>query len=44
MPRVLIWNDIGTVHNAIGDHTPDEPRCTLRVQVMATSDHQSLGA
>jgi taurine dioxygenase len=41
---VLMWDNIGTVHNAIGDYTADEPRYMRRVQVMATLDYQSLVA
>ncbi len=32
---VLMWDNIGTNHNAVADYLPDEPRCMLRVQVMA---------
>jgi taurine dioxygenase len=32
---VLIWDHIGTLHNAIPDYRPDEPRMMLRCQVMA---------
>lgn len=32
---VLMWDNIGTNHNAIADYLPDEPRFMLRVQVMA---------
>ncbi|MCO6416354.1 TauD/TfdA family dioxygenase [Siccirubricoccus sp. KC 17139] len=32
---VLIWDHIGTLHNAIPDYRPDEPRLMLRCQVMA---------
>jgi taurine dioxygenase len=41
---VLMWDNIGTVHNAIGDYTADEPRYMRRVQVMATADYPSLVA
>jgi len=34
---VLIWDNIGTVQNAVGDHMADEPRYMRRVQVMATA-------
>jgi taurine dioxygenase len=41
---VLMWDNIGTVHNAIGDYTADEHRYMRRVQVMATLDYASLAA
>jgi taurine dioxygenase len=41
---VLMWDNIGTVHNAIPDYRPDEPRYMRRVQVMATKDYASLAA
>jgi taurine dioxygenase len=34
---VLMWDNIGTVHNAVADYRPDEHRYMRRVQVMATS-------
>jgi taurine dioxygenase len=39
---VLMWDNIGTVHNAIADYTADEPRYMRRVQVMATLDYAGL--
>ena len=33
---VLVWEDIGTIHNAVPDYRPDEPRLIKRCQVMAT--------
>jgi taurine dioxygenase len=33
---VLVWEDFGTIHNAIPDYGPDEPRLIKRCQVMAT--------
>src|SRR5688572_13461935 len=33
---VLLWEDIGTIHNAIPDYRPDEHRLIKRCQVMAT--------
>jgi len=33
---VLLWEDIGTIHNAIPDYGPDEHRLIKRCQVMAT--------
>ena len=32
---VLIWENIGTIHNAIADYGPHEPRLIHRCQVMA---------
>ena len=32
---VLMWDNIGTVHRAIGDYGPDEPRLMKRCQVIA---------
>lgn len=32
---LLLWDDIGTIHNAIADYTADEPRLIKRCQVMA---------
>jgi len=33
---VLMWEDIGTIHNAVADYGPDELRLVKRCQVMAT--------
>ena len=33
---VLMWEDIGTIHNAVADYRPDEHRLVKRCQVMAT--------
>jgi len=33
---VLMWEDIGTIHNAVADYRADEPRLIKRCQVMAT--------
>jgi taurine dioxygenase len=33
---VLMWDDIGTVHNAVADYGPDEHRLIKRCQVMAS--------
>jgi taurine dioxygenase len=41
---VLMWDNIGTVHNAVADYGPDEPRYMRRVQVMATKDYAQLAA
>lgn len=32
---LLIWDNIGTLHNAIPDYRPDEPRLIKRCQVLA---------
>jgi taurine dioxygenase len=39
-----MWDNIGTVHNAVGDYTADEHRYIRRVQVMATLDYARLVA
>jgi len=41
---VLMWDNIGTLHNAIPDYRADEPRYMRRVQVMATKDYARLAA
>jgi taurine dioxygenase len=41
---VLMWDNIGTVHNAVADYFPDEPRYMRRMQVMATRDYAALAA
>jgi taurine dioxygenase len=41
---VLMWDNIGTVHNAIADYMPDEHRYMRRAQVMATLDYPALVA
>ncbi|MEN0075157.1 MAG: TauD/TfdA family dioxygenase [Paracraurococcus sp.] len=41
---LLIWDNIGTVHNARADYGPEEHRYILRVQVMATRDYAALAA
>ena len=40
--EILMWDNIGTVHNAVGDYLDDEPRYMRRLQVMATLDYQHL--
>jgi taurine dioxygenase len=32
---VLMWEDIGTIHNAVADYGPGEHRLIKRCQVMA---------
>jgi len=39
---LLMWDNIGTTHNAVPDYRPDEPRYMRRVQVMATRDYARL--
>jgi alpha-ketoglutarate-dependent taurine dioxygenase len=41
---LLMWDNIGTVHNAVPDYGADEPRYMRRVQVMATKDYAALAA
>jgi taurine dioxygenase len=41
---VLMWDNMGTVHNAVADYRSDEPRYIRRVQVMATKDYARLAA
>ena len=39
---LLMWDNIGTVHNAVADYMPDEPRFMRRVQVMASLDYGAI--
>jgi taurine dioxygenase len=41
---VLMWDNIGTVHNAAADYRADEPRYIRRLQIMATKDYARLAA
>ena len=41
---VLMWDNIGTVHNAVADYLTEEPRYMRRMQVMATLDYGKLVA
>lgn len=41
---VLMWDNIGTVHNAVADYTADEPRYMRRLQIMATLDYAAMVA
>jgi len=41
---LLMWDNIGTVHNAVADYRADEPRYMRRVQIMATKDYARLAA
>ncbi|HMH19033.1 MAG TPA: TauD/TfdA family dioxygenase [Burkholderiales bacterium] len=36
---VLMWEDIGTIHNAVADYGPGEHRLVKRCQVMATMSY-----
>ena len=40
---VLMWDDIGTTHNAVSDYA-DRPRLMRRVQVVASLDYASMVA
>jgi len=42
--QVLMWDNIGTVHNAVSDYRPDEVRYMRRLQVMATKDYAAMAA
>ena len=42
--QVLMWDNIGTVHNAVPDYRPDESRYMRRLQVMATKDYAAMAA
>ena len=39
---VLMWDNIGTVHNAVADYSADEPRLMRRIQIMASKDYARL--
>jgi taurine dioxygenase len=41
---VLMWDNVGTVHNAVPDYRPDETRYMRRLQVMATKDYAVMAA
>jgi hypothetical protein len=42
---ILKWdNNIGTVHNAVADYVPPEPRRMQRAQALATLDYRPLVA
>jgi taurine dioxygenase len=41
---VLMWENFGTIHNAVADYRPDEPRLVKRCQVMATRFFDQHGA
>jgi len=37
---VLIWDNLGSIHQAIADYRPDESRLMKRCQVLATKVFQ----
>ncbi len=41
---LLIWDDLGTIHSAVADYRPDEPRLIKRCQVMADRFFDDSGA
>ena len=41
---VLMWENFGTIHNAVADYRPDEHRLVKRCQVMATRFFDASGA
>jgi taurine dioxygenase len=41
---VLMWENFGTIHNAVADYRPDEPRLVKRCQVIATRFFDEQGA
>jgi taurine dioxygenase len=41
---VLMWDNMGTIHNAVADYTPQEPRLIKRFQVMADLFFHSDGS
>ena len=41
---VLMWDNIGTMHNAVADYLPEEGRYMRRMQVMASLDYPALVA
>ena len=41
---VLMWDNMGTIHNAKPDYRPDEPRLIKRCQVMATEFFHADGS
>ncbi len=44
MSKAATSDNIGTVHNVVGDYIADEPCAMRRVKVMATLDHPRLVA
>ena len=41
---VLMWDNMGTLHNAVADYRPDEHRYIKRCQVMAIRDFENSSA
>jgi taurine dioxygenase len=41
---VLMWDNMGTLHNAVADYRPDEPRYIKRCQVMANRYFEKVPA
>jgi taurine dioxygenase len=39
-----MWDNMGTIHNAVADYTPQEPRLIKRFQVMADLFFHSDGS
>ena len=44
MSRFGLWDNVGAMHNAIGDYVTDDLRYVRRIQVMATLDYARLVA
>jgi taurine dioxygenase len=40
---LLMWDNIGTMHNAVADYCPNEHRYIRRCQIMATRFYGSQG-
>ena len=40
---LLMWDNMGTIHNAVADYRPDEPRLIKRCQVAATRFFEADG-
>ena len=38
---LLLWDNLGSIHQAIADYRPEEERLMLRCQVMATKVFQN---
>ena len=39
---LMLWEDIGTIHNAVADYAPHEPRLIKRCQVMASDFSENV--
>ena len=44
MSRIGLWDNIGAMHNAIGNYVANNPCYVRRIQVMATLDDARLVA